>query len=176
MSPRSFRSLGLVAYQCARTQPALGALTALMAPSPSLSLPRAGPLQKVSWPRTPLLPELPHGVPPCHLLPWRHENSVEQSCEPSHQSPSCILFIENLTDSITATHYYCEAQEDSYLREAQHWELLREDSAMTHNCWATLHCGHQPLAGCPAHAHPWPAGPLEPHVGRVCCRLLQPRV
>ncbi|KAG5198185.1 hypothetical protein R6Z07F_015698 [Ovis aries] len=61
---------------------------------------------------------------------WRHENSVEQSCEPSHQSPSCILFIENLTD-LHYGHYYCEAQEDSYLREAQHWELLREDSAMT---------------------------------------------
>ncbi|OWK08824.1 hypothetical protein Celaphus_00015373, partial [Cervus elaphus hippelaphus] len=29
---------------------------------------------------------------------WRHENSVEQSCEPGHQSPNCILFIENLTD------------------------------------------------------------------------------
>ncbi|XP_043777323.1 semaphorin-7A [Cervus elaphus] len=61
---------------------------------------------------------------------WRHENSVEQSCEPGHQSPNCILFIENLTD-LHYGHYYCEAQEGSYLREAQHWELLREDSAMT---------------------------------------------
>ncbi|XP_054944089.1 semaphorin-7A isoform X2 [Physeter macrocephalus] len=61
---------------------------------------------------------------------WRHENSVEQSCEPGHQSPNCILFIENLTD-LQYGHYYCEAQEGSYLREAQHWELLREDGAMT---------------------------------------------
>ncbi|XP_058914627.1 semaphorin-7A isoform X1 [Kogia breviceps] len=61
---------------------------------------------------------------------WRHENSVEQSCEPGHQSPNCILFIENLTD-LQYGHYYCEAQEGSYFREAQHWELLREDGAMT---------------------------------------------
>lgn len=57
---------------------------------------------------------------------WRHEENVEQSCEPGHQSPNCILFIENLTD-LQYGHYYCEAREGSYLREAQHWELMRED-------------------------------------------------
>ncbi|XP_075821861.1 semaphorin-7A isoform X2 [Microtus pennsylvanicus] len=60
---------------------------------------------------------------------WRHEENVEQSCEPGHQSPSCILFIENLT-ARQYGHYRCEAQEGSYLREAQHWELLPEDRAL----------------------------------------------
>lgn len=60
---------------------------------------------------------------------WRHEENVEQSCEPGHQSPSCILFIENLT-ARQYGHYRCEAQEGSYLHEAQHWELLPEDRAL----------------------------------------------
>lgn len=60
---------------------------------------------------------------------WRHEENVEQSCEPGHQSPSCILFIENLT-ARQYGHYRCEAQEGSYLREAQHWELLPEDRTL----------------------------------------------
>ncbi|KAF7484436.1 Hypothetical predicted protein [Marmota monax] len=60
---------------------------------------------------------------------WRHEENVEQSCEPGHQSPNCILFIENLT-ARQYGHYRCEAQEGSYLREAQHWELLPEDRAL----------------------------------------------
>lgn len=60
---------------------------------------------------------------------WRHEENVEQSCEPGHQSPSCILFIENLT-ARQYGHYRCEAREGSYLREAQHWELLPEDRAL----------------------------------------------
>ncbi|XP_064426227.1 semaphorin-7A isoform X3 [Mirounga angustirostris] len=59
---------------------------------------------------------------------WRHEENVEQSCEPGHQSPNCILFIENLT-ARQYGHYHCEAQEGSYFREAQHWELLPEDGA-----------------------------------------------
>ncbi|XP_063099641.1 semaphorin-7A [Cavia porcellus] len=60
---------------------------------------------------------------------WRHEENVEQSCEPGHQSPNCILFIENLT-ARQYGHYRCEAQEGSYLRETQHWELLPEDRAL----------------------------------------------
>uniref|UniRef100_A0A673UHF3 Semaphorin-7A n=1 Tax=Suricata suricatta TaxID=37032 RepID=A0A673UHF3_SURSU len=60
---------------------------------------------------------------------WRHEENVEQSCEPGHQSPNCILFIENLT-ARQYGHYLCEAQEGSYFREAQHWELLPDDRAM----------------------------------------------
>ncbi|KAM4826325.1 semaphorin-7A [Thomomys bottae] len=60
---------------------------------------------------------------------WRHEENVEQSCEPGHQSPSCILFIENLT-ARQYGHYRCEAQEGSYLRETQHWQLLPEDRAL----------------------------------------------
>uniref|UniRef100_A0A8C0ZY22 Semaphorin-7A n=1 Tax=Castor canadensis TaxID=51338 RepID=A0A8C0ZY22_CASCN len=60
---------------------------------------------------------------------WRHEENIEQSCEPGHQSPSCILFIENLT-ARQYGHYRCEAQEGSYLREAQHWELVPEDRAL----------------------------------------------
>ncbi|XP_066198363.1 semaphorin-7A isoform X1 [Saccopteryx leptura] len=59
---------------------------------------------------------------------WRHGEKVEQSCEPGHQSPNCILFIENLTDRHYG-HYFCEAQEGSYRREAQHWQLLSEDEA-----------------------------------------------
>ncbi|XP_006866630.1 PREDICTED: semaphorin-7A [Chrysochloris asiatica] len=59
---------------------------------------------------------------------WRHNKTVEQSCEPGHQSPNCILFIENFT-SRQHGHYHCEALEGSYLREAQHWELLPEDGA-----------------------------------------------
>lgn len=59
---------------------------------------------------------------------WRHGEKVEQSCEPGHQSPNCILFIENLTDGHYG-HYYCEGQEGSYLHKAQHWQLLSEDEA-----------------------------------------------
>ncbi|KAM9586211.1 semaphorin-7A [Trichechus inunguis] len=57
---------------------------------------------------------------------WFHKENVEQRCEPGHQSPNCILFIENLTDQQYG-HYRCEAQEGSYLHETQHWELLPED-------------------------------------------------
>ncbi|XP_003901246.2 semaphorin-7A isoform X1 [Papio anubis] len=60
---------------------------------------------------------------------WRHKENVEQSCEPGHQSPNCILFIENLTAQQYG-HYFCEAQEGSYFREAQHWQLLPEDGIM----------------------------------------------
>ncbi|XP_038436892.1 semaphorin-7A isoform X1 [Canis lupus familiaris] len=59
---------------------------------------------------------------------WRHQENVEQTCEPGHQSPNCILFIENLT-ARQYGHYHCEAQEGSYFHEAQHWELLPEDGA-----------------------------------------------
>ncbi|KAI5163825.1 Semaphorin-7A [Manis pentadactyla] len=59
---------------------------------------------------------------------WRHGKNVEQSCEPGHQSPNCILFIESLT-ARQYGHYHCEAQEGSYLREAQHWELLPDTGA-----------------------------------------------
>lgn len=62
------------------------------------------------------------------IYSWRHGKNVEQSCEPGHQSPNCILFIENLTTDQYG-HYHCEAQEGSFFHEAQHWELLREDGA-----------------------------------------------
>lgn len=122
-------ALALEAYQWGRTQPALGAVSpsSWLSPHPS---PEQAPLQKVSLAQNsryylscPM--ESRHAT-----YSWRHENSVEQSCEPGHQSPNCILFIENLTD-LQYGHYYCEAQEGSYLHEAQHWQLLREDGAMT---------------------------------------------
>ncbi|XP_075391889.1 semaphorin-7A [Tenrec ecaudatus] len=59
---------------------------------------------------------------------WRHNKTVEQSCEPGHQSPSCILFIENFT-SRQHGHYHCEAQEGSYFLETQHWELLPSEGS-----------------------------------------------
>ncbi|XP_055984687.1 semaphorin-7A [Sorex fumeus] len=61
---------------------------------------------------------------------WRHEENVEQNCEPGHQSPNCVLFIENLT-ARQYGHYRCEALEGSYLRETQHWELLPFDRSGT---------------------------------------------
>ncbi|XP_036108887.1 semaphorin-7A [Molossus molossus] len=73
---------------------------------------------------------------------WRHGEKVEQSCEPGHQSPNCILFIENLTDGHYG-HYYCEAQEGSYLHKAQHWQLLSEDEAKAEHL---LGCAHALLA------------------------------
>ncbi|XP_059513240.1 semaphorin-7A [Myotis daubentonii] len=73
---------------------------------------------------------------------WRHGEKVEQRCEPGHQSPNCILFIENLTDGHYG-HYYCEAQEDSYVRKAQHWQLLSEDEAKAQHL---LGCAHALLA------------------------------
>ncbi|XP_076979913.1 semaphorin-7A isoform X2 [Tamandua tetradactyla] len=75
---------------------------------------------------------------------WRHEQNVEQSCEPGHQSPNCILFIENLT-ARQYGHYRCEAQEGSYLREAQHWELLPEDGATAEHLMGRARA----LATCP---------------------------
>ncbi|NP_001274409.1 semaphorin-7A precursor [Callithrix jacchus] len=69
---------------------------------------------------------------------WRHKENVEQSCEPGHQSPNCILFIENLTAQQYG-HYFCEAQEGSYFREAQHWQLLPEDDIMAEHL---LGCAH----------------------------------
>ncbi|XP_054421128.1 semaphorin-7A [Pteronotus mesoamericanus] len=69
---------------------------------------------------------------------WRHGEKVEQRCEPSHQSPNCVLFIENLTDGHYG-HYYCEAQEDSYLRKAQHWQLLSEDEAKAEHLLGRAH-------------------------------------
>nr|XP_019591556.1 PREDICTED: semaphorin-7A isoform X1 [Rhinolophus sinicus] len=71
---------------------------------------------------------------------WRHGQKVEQRCEPGHQSPNCILFIENLTDGHYG-HYYCEAQEGSYLRKAQHWQLLSEDEAKAEHLLGHSH-GH----------------------------------
>ncbi|XP_023608871.1 semaphorin-7A isoform X2 [Myotis lucifugus] len=73
---------------------------------------------------------------------WRHGEKVEQRCEPGHQSPNCILFIENLTDGHYG-HYYCEAQEGSYVRKAQHWQLLSEDEAKAQHL---LGCAHALLA------------------------------
>lgn len=61
---------------------------------------------------------------------WRHEENVEQNCEPGHQSPNCVLFIENLT-ARQYGHYRCEALEGSYLRETQHWELVPYDRSGT---------------------------------------------
>lgn len=71
---------------------------------------------------------------------WRHGQKVEQRCEPGHQSPNCVLFIENLTDGHYG-HYYCEAQEGSYLRKAQHWQLLSEDEAKAEHLLGNAH-GH----------------------------------
>lgn len=69
---------------------------------------------------------------------WRHGEKVEQRCEPGHQSPTCVLFIENLTDGHYG-HYFCEAEEGSYLRKAQHWQLLSEDEAKAEHLLGRAH-------------------------------------